>query len=80
MLQVPRIDITAPSNAVELDPNVAALYGEGLEDSSESAYSSDSGAAEGGEEEEEMVGSDGDQMSKGEEWGVSVIGVRYFVF
>jgi hypothetical protein len=31
--QIPRIDINAPANAVELDPNVVALYGEGVEDS-----------------------------------------------
>ena len=34
-LQIPRIDINAPSNAIELDPNVSALYGEGVADSSD---------------------------------------------
>jgi hypothetical protein len=29
-LQVPRIDIGSASNAIELDPNVVALYGEGV--------------------------------------------------
>ena len=33
--QIPRIDINAPSNAIELDPNVSALYGEGVADSSD---------------------------------------------
>eukprot|EP00596_Hydrurales_sp_CCMP1899_P002725 CAMPEP_0119033904 /NCGR_PEP_ID=MMETSP1177-20130426/969_1 /TAXON_ID=2985 /ORGANISM="Ochromonas sp, Strain CCMP1899" /LENGTH=278 /DNA_ID=CAMNT_0006991011 /DNA_START=181 /DNA_END=1018 /DNA_ORIENTATION=- len=33
--QVPRIDINSASNAIELDPNVMALYGEGVEDSGE---------------------------------------------
>ena len=32
-LKIPRIDINAPSNAIELDPNVSALYGEGVADS-----------------------------------------------
>lgn len=31
--QIPRIDIMAEANAIEHDPNVQALYGEGLEDS-----------------------------------------------
>lgn len=31
--QIPRIDINAASNAIELDPNIIALYGEGVEDS-----------------------------------------------
>lgn len=31
--QIPRIDISTASNAIELDPNVIALYGEGIEDS-----------------------------------------------
>eukprot|EP01040_Poterioochromonas_malhamensis_P006478 gene6478-6978_t len=30
--QIPRIDISTASNAIELDPNVIALYGEGIED------------------------------------------------
>lgn len=33
--QVPRIDIHAASNAIELDPNVIALYGEGVDDSTD---------------------------------------------
>ena len=31
--QIPRIDITLPANAIEIDPNEIALYGEGVEDS-----------------------------------------------
>ena len=30
--QIPRIDINTSSNAIELDPNVIALYGEGIDD------------------------------------------------
>lgn len=32
-IQIPRIDINVSSNAIELDPNNMALYGEGIEDS-----------------------------------------------
>jgi hypothetical protein len=32
-IQIPRIDINVSSNAIELDPNNIALYGEGIEDS-----------------------------------------------
>jgi hypothetical protein len=31
-LQVPRIDINLPFNAIEKDPNVGALYGDGVDD------------------------------------------------
>jgi len=34
-VQIPRIDIAAPVNSIEHDPNVQALYGEGVEDSCE---------------------------------------------
>jgi len=34
-VQIPRIDIVAPINSIEHDPNVQALYGEGVEDSCE---------------------------------------------
>ena len=34
-IQIPRLDINTPSNAIELDPNTMALYGEGLEDGGE---------------------------------------------
>lgn len=44
--QIPRIDINAPSNAIELDPNVAALYGEGVADSGDEC-----GEGSAGEEE-----------------------------
>lgn len=37
MNQVPRIDITKESNAIEADPNVMALYGEGVDDSADEA-------------------------------------------
>ena len=32
-IQIPRIDINIQANAIELDPNVVALYGEGVDDS-----------------------------------------------
>ena len=35
--QVPRIDITKEENAIESDPNVLALYGEGVDDSADEA-------------------------------------------
>lgn len=31
-VQIPRLDISLASNAIELDPNVVALYGEGIDD------------------------------------------------
>lgn len=34
---IPRIDISQASNAIELDPNVIALYGEGIDDSGDDA-------------------------------------------
>ena len=40
-VQIPRLDITIPSNAIELDPNTMALYGEGLEDGGEDADADD---------------------------------------
>jgi TAZ zinc finger len=41
-MQIPRIDINQASNAIELDPNVTALYGEGVEDSGEEGDMDDS--------------------------------------
>jgi TAZ zinc finger len=32
MQQVPKFDINAPCNSIELDPNIIALYGEGVDD------------------------------------------------
>lgn len=40
-IQIPRIDISQSSNAIELDPNVVALYGEGIDESDEDANESD---------------------------------------
>lgn len=51
--QVPRIDINSASNAIELDPNVMALYGEGVEDSGDDE-------CEGGSEDEEDAEKDED--------------------
>jgi transcription elongation factor Elf1 len=51
--QVPRIDINSASNAIELDPNVMALYGEGVEDSGDEE-------CEGGSEDEEDAEKDED--------------------
>ena len=36
-IQIPRIDINLASNAIELDPNNTALYGEGIEETGESS-------------------------------------------
>ena len=52
--QVPRIDINSASNAIELDPNVMALYGEGVEDSGDDE-------CEGGSEEEDEAEKDFDE-------------------
>ena len=41
-MQIPRIDIGTAVNAVELDPNIVALYGEGIGD--------DSGTEEGNDD------------------------------
>lgn len=54
LLQVPRIDIGLQSNAVEHDPNVSALYGEGIDDS-------------GDEGEESECGSDNECNDEGED-------------
>ena len=40
-IQIPRLDINTPSNAIELDPNTMALYGEGLEDGGEDGDADD---------------------------------------
>ena len=40
-VQVPRIDITKEENAIESDPNVLALYGEGVDDSADEADDED---------------------------------------
>ena len=40
--QIPRIDISLGNNAIELDPNVIALYGEGVEDSCDDGEDDDS--------------------------------------
>eukprot|EP00597_Dinobryon_sp_UTEXLB2267_P003421 CAMPEP_0170066004 /NCGR_PEP_ID=MMETSP0019_2-20121128/5861_1 /TAXON_ID=98059 /ORGANISM="Dinobryon sp., Strain UTEXLB2267" /LENGTH=1056 /DNA_ID=CAMNT_0010272979 /DNA_START=145 /DNA_END=3312 /DNA_ORIENTATION=- len=40
-IQIPRIDINASSNAIELDPNNIALYGEGIEDSGDDVEGED---------------------------------------
>lgn len=53
--QVPRIDITAPNNAIELDPNVMALYGEGMDDSDEEDFDGDECEDDGDDEHEEKV-------------------------
>jgi len=53
--QIPRIDISASNNAIELDPNVIALYGEGVEDSCDDGDDDDD--SEG--EEEEIGGAAG---------------------
>lgn len=60
-LQVPRIDINLGSNAIELDPNVIALYGEGIEDSGEDGDQDDYSD----EDEYEVDGIDGGEVEDG---------------
>jgi hypothetical protein len=57
--QIPRIDINLASNAIELDPNVTALYGEGMEDS-DGDYDDDEDGSdeEDGDEEGSVAGDD----------------------
>ena len=45
--QIPRIDILAEANAIEHDPNVQALYGEGLEDSGDEQIMDEEAGEEG---------------------------------
>ena len=63
--QIPRIDISASNNAIELDPNVIALYGEGVEDSCDDGDDDDS------EGEEEDVGGAGGGGGENEGGGVN---------
>lgn len=51
--QVPRFDITSAANAIELDPNVSALYGEGVEDSCDDESYDGSDCDEADEENDE---------------------------
>lgn len=48
--QIPRIDINLVSNAIESDPNVLALYGEGVDDSGDEL--DDCGMGSGGEDDD----------------------------
>jgi transcription elongation factor Elf1 len=52
LIQVPRIDIGLNSNAVENDPNVTALYGEGIDDSGDEG-DEDSCSEDGNDNEDE---------------------------
>ena len=54
-IQIPRIDISLGNNAIELDPNVIALYGEGVEDSCDDGEDDDSE----GEEDDQVGGGAG---------------------
>jgi hypothetical protein len=58
VMQVPRLDINSAANAIELDPNVVALYGEGLEDS-DCDECEDDQDDESGEEDERDRNEDG---------------------
>lgn len=71
--QVPRFDINSSTNAIELDPNIVALYGEGVDDDDDCALDDDEDDDEGDEvgadqPEEECFGVDGcldhDEASK----------------
>lgn len=55
VVQVPRIDINAVPNAIELDPNVVALYGEGVEDSDGDDFDDDGDTGDEREEGDEEV-------------------------
>lgn len=54
-IQVPRIDISLNSNAVENDPNVTALYGEGIDDSGDEC-DDESGSEDGNEDDDDVEG------------------------
>jgi hypothetical protein len=58
-MQIPRIDIMAEANAIEHDPNVQALYGEGLEDSGDEQILEDDAGGEAYQDGEEEVGQEG---------------------
>ena len=70
--QVPRFDINLPCNAIDLDPNIVALYGEGMEDedcmADDDEDEDDDEVGEDGQDEEEPFGSEGtldqDEASK----------------
>jgi transcription elongation factor Elf1 len=48
---IPRIDISVATNAIELDPNVIALYGEGIDDSGEDGGDDDEYSDEEGDDD-----------------------------
>lgn len=54
-VQVPRIDISLASNAIEIDPNVGALYGDGIDDNSVAGDSEDDFESEEEDDEEEEL-------------------------
>ena len=60
VMQIPRLDISLESNAIELDPNVTALYGEGMDDGDVEGYDTygvyDSDEGIEGDEEDVMPG------------------------
>ena len=72
--QVPRFDINVTNNAIELDPNIVALYGEGVDDDDDCALDDDDDEDEeeddvgGNQAEEECFGVEGcldhDEASK----------------
>lgn len=68
-MQIPRIDIMAEANAIEHDPNVQALYGEGLEDSGDEQILDGEAGEDGYQDGEEEVGhegvDDGDHFGSG---------------
>lgn len=73
-MQIPRIDIMAEANAIEHDPNVQALYGEGLEDSGDEQIIEGDTTEEGlYQEGEEEVGQEG--AEEGDHFGSGADGL-----
>ena len=62
--QIPRIDINFPCNSIDLDPNIVALYGEGVDDEDDGGLdandyeddSDDDNSVDNQEEDESFVG------------------------
>ena len=59
--QIPRFDIGVECNAIELDPNIVALYGEGVDDDDDCAN------GEGDDDEDEE---DGESQTEDQAFGV----------
>ena len=51
--QIPRFDINLANNAIELDPNIVALYGEGMDDDDDDDCALDDDEEDEEDEDEE---------------------------